>query len=123
MTTQYAIKNGERVELSAQEYAEFAKTQVSEEQAALSALTNKINSEVEARIVKTAPLWKQQNLTAHRLSVLTKRMEGSAVTAEEEALFQEAVSVAQKIEALRQVGNNAIKNRAVFDQIVWPITA
>ena len=79
-----------------------------------------INRLVEKKILEIAPIWKQQNLLSHRMSVLTKKMEGQATTEQEKNFFDEAVSVAQKIEAIRSAGNGAVASGLKVDQIPWP---
>lgn len=119
MATQ-AYVNGKLVDLTEEEAQQVRSTQETPEASLERARVANINREVSARIEQVAPLYRQQNLSAHRIDVLIKRANNEAVSAADQALFEEGNEVSRKILALRDAGNSAVATGAAVETIVWP---
>ena len=111
-----AIVNGQIVTVGSEDAARFLDQQVNiSEQVRVSS----IKAAVAERIVSVAPMEMQQNLLAHRLDVMSRRLAGEVISANDVALEAHAVDVAQKITVLRKTGHDAIAAGADPRDMVW----
>ena len=113
----FAIVNGEQIEVLSEDALLFdSHRSLLAEQARVSA----IKSEAARLIETVAPIHRQQNYAALRISLLTRRIAGEAILDGELEDEREALSVASKIEEIRSISKSAVRDGVAIDSVKWP---
>lgn len=73
----------------------------STEPAAPEPTASQVKAEAYRRIVTIAPEWKQRNMTAHGVALLSKLQDGGTLTAEEQAAKTANLAIWAQVEAIR----------------------
>lgn len=118
--TAKALVNGELVDLTSEQLQEVQATQISPEETAAADRKRRVDNEVSGRILAVAPLHTQQNLSSHRIDMMSRRMAGESISAEDAALEARAIEVAKKIAAIRAAGKAAVAAGTDPNEVVWP---